>query len=49
MLLNFNPGAFIENLGYMVTGMISIFIVIGIIILVTVLLNRIFSKNNKKK
>lgn len=49
MFSSFNPGAFVENLGFMATGMISIFAVIGIIILVTVLLNAIFSKKNKKK
>ncbi len=38
--MNFNPMNFISNLRYMATGMLSIFIVIGVIILVTVLLNR---------
>ncbi len=40
----FNPMAFVENLKYMLSGMIAIFIVIGIIILITVILNKIFSK-----
>lgn len=35
---------FITNLRYLAVGMISIFIVIGVIILVTVLLNKIFTK-----
>ncbi len=39
---------FITNLRYLAVGMISIFIVIGVIILITVLLNKIFTKSNKK-
>ena len=39
---------FITNLRYLAVGMVSIFIVIGIIILVTVLLNKIFTKSDKK-
>lgn len=39
---------FITNLRYLAVGMISIFIVIGVIILVTVLLNKIFTKSDKK-
>ena len=35
---------FITNLRYLAVGMISIFIVIGVIILVTILLNKIFTK-----
>ena len=46
MLLMLDPGAFIDNLRYMGLGMLGIFIVIGVIIGVTVLLNRIFSKKN---
>lgn len=42
--MNFNPMNFVKNLGYMWTGMLSIFIVIGVIILVTILLNR-FTKD----
>ncbi|MBR4874218.1 MAG: hypothetical protein IKU87_00100 [Clostridia bacterium] len=38
--MNFNAMNFISNLRYMGTGMLSIFIVIGVIILVTVALNR---------
>lgn len=37
---------FISNLRFLAVGMLSIFIVIGIIILVTVLLNKIFSKKD---
>ena len=46
--MNFNPINFITNIRYLAVGMISIFIVIGVIILVTVLLNKIFSKSDKK-
>ncbi|MBQ2286022.1 MAG: oxaloacetate decarboxylase [Clostridia bacterium] len=34
---------FVNNLRYMGVGMVGIFAVIGVIILVTVLLNKIFS------
>ena len=39
-----NINNFIENLPYMGKGMIGILIVMGAIILVTVLLNKIFSE-----
>ena len=39
----FTPMAFIDNLKYMLSGMIAIFIVIGVIILITMLLNKLFS------
>jgi hypothetical protein len=42
--IEFNPMAFVENLEYMGVGMIVIFAVIGIIILATTLVNRLFSK-----
>ena len=42
--IEFNPMAFVENLEYMGVGMLVIFVVIGIIILVTSLVNRLFSK-----
>ena len=42
--MTFNLMNFITNLRYLAVGMISIFIVIGVIILVTVLLNKIFTK-----
>ena len=38
----FNPMKFVENLYYMGIGMLSIFIVIGIVVLGTYLLNFIF-------
>lgn len=42
--MNINPLNFISNLKYMIGGMIGIFIVIGIIVLITMLLNKTFSK-----
>ena len=39
------PANFVSNLGYMATGMVGIFVVIGIIILATTAMNKIFSKN----
>lgn len=38
--MNFQPLAFMQNLKYMGIGMLSIFIVIGVIILVINLLNK---------
>lgn len=38
--MNFNPLNFITNLKYMGTGMLSILIVIGVIMLVTNILNK---------
>ena len=42
--MNINPMNFITNLSYMGVGMLGIFIVIGVIILLTALLNNITSK-----
>ena len=42
--LEFNPMAFVDNLKYMGIGMLVIFVVIGIIILATKLVNKLFSK-----
>jgi len=44
--MKFNPMAFITNLEYMLVGMASILIVIGVIILVTMLLNKIPEKKD---
>lgn len=44
----FEPTNFVGNLYYMGVGMVGIFIVIGIIVLATVLLNKIFSDKSKK-
>ncbi|MBQ2001112.1 MAG: hypothetical protein II302_00655 [Clostridia bacterium] len=46
--MNFNPMAFIDNLGYMGVGMLGIMLVIGTIIVVTVLLNFFGNKFDKK-
>ncbi len=40
----FEPTNFIKNLSYMGIGMLGIFIVIGLIMIVTTGLNRFFSK-----
>ena len=39
--MNFNPFAFIENLRYMGLGMLGIFVVIGVIISITALMNKL--------
>lgn len=44
--MNFNPMAFVENLEYMVVGMVSILIVIGVVIGITMLLNKIPEKKD---
>lgn len=41
--LQFDPMAFIRNLKYMGIGMLVIFAVIGLIILTTMLVNKVFS------
>ncbi|MBE7037863.1 MAG: oxaloacetate decarboxylase [Ruminococcaceae bacterium] len=38
--MNINFGNFISNLHYMLSGMVTIFIVIGIIVIITMLLNK---------
>ena len=40
----FNPMAFIDNLYYMGVGMASILIVMSVLILITMGLNKLFSK-----
>ena len=42
-----NAYAFIENLKYMGVGMLGIFLVIGMIVLSTMLINRLFSGKTK--
>ena len=42
--LEFNPMAFIDNLEHMGVGMVVIFVVIGIIIGATTLVNYLFSE-----
>ena len=39
--MNFDPMAFVANLKYMGLGMLGVFVSIGIIVLVTVILNKI--------
>ena len=41
---SFEPMQFVENLRYMGLGMLDIFIVIGVIMLLTILLNKLTSK-----
>ena len=43
--MNFNPMAFIDNLYYMGVGMAAILIVMTVLILITLLLNKLFSNN----
>jgi len=45
MNISFNPMNFISNLRYMGIGMLVIFVVIGIIIGATILINYLFSDN----
>lgn len=45
--LNFDPSGFVRGLPTMGKGMLGIFLVIGIIILVTAILNALTSKRNK--
>jgi hypothetical protein len=44
----FEPKNFVDNLAYMGIGMVGIFIVIGIIVLATVLLNKLFREKSDK-
>ena len=44
----FSVERFFSSLQYMWKGMLAIFIVIGVIILVTVAMNKIFSKKNEE-
>jgi hypothetical protein len=46
--MNFEPMAFVENLKYMGLGMLGIFVVIGAIIGVTYVLNRVTAPKNKE-
>ena len=42
--IEFVPSRFLDMLPYMGKGMLVIFVIIGVIILATVLINKIFSK-----
>jgi hypothetical protein len=46
--MNINPMAFVDNLYYMGVGMASILIVMAVLILITMALNKIFSKKKDK-
>ena len=46
--MNFEPMNFIKSLEYLAKGMIGILIVMGAIILVTALLNKISSKKEEE-
>ena len=39
-----DPMNFVDNLSYMASGMIGIFVVIGVIIIATIILNKLTSK-----
>ena len=43
--ITFEPSNFISNLGYMATGMVGIFVVIGVIIVSTVIINKLANKD----
>ncbi len=45
--MNINPMNFIYNLEYMAKGMVGIIAVIGAIIIVTMILNKVTSKKEK--
>ena len=45
--MEFNPQNFINNLPYMGKGMLGIFVTITIIIISTVVINKIFSSKKK--
>ena len=45
---SFMPGEFVKNLSYMGTGMLSIFIVIGVIVVSITVLDRVVRSAGKK-
>ncbi|MBE6607702.1 MAG: hypothetical protein E7633_04010 [Ruminococcaceae bacterium] len=49
MFKEFHPMGFVENLRFMGIGMLGIFIIIGIIIVATVVINKAFSGVAKKE
>lgn len=48
MDITFNPLRFLDFLPYMLKGMVVIFIIIGVIVLITLLISRFFSNSGKK-
>ncbi len=47
MAIAFNPMAFVDNLYYMGVGMLAIIFVMGVLIGITTLLNKFFSRKKK--
>ncbi len=47
--LQFDPMAFVRNLGTMGVGMLGVFMIIAVIIIATYAINAIFSGSKKKK
>ncbi len=46
--LQFDPMAFVDNLGTMGVGMLGVFMIVGVIIIATYAINSIFSRPSKK-
>ena len=49
MIDNFNPMNFVENVGYMGAGMLGIFVVIGLIVIATTILNKVTAPKKDKE
>ena len=49
MIDNFNPMNFVNNMGYMGAGMLGIFIVIGLIVITTAVLNAVTAPKKDKE
>ena len=47
--MTFNPANFIAGLSYLVSGWLGIFVVIGIIIIATVILNKVFTEKKDQQ
>ena len=45
--MDFMPMNFVTNLIYLAAGLAGIFLVMGTVIILTIILNRVFSKKNK--
>ena len=48
MIDNFNPANFVDNVGYMGAGMLGIFVVIGLIVITTMILNKVTAPKRDK-
>lgn len=46
--MTFEPMHFVENLKYLGAGMLGIFLVIGVIVVMTGLLNKVFKEKKKE-